>query len=907
MPSADTPIDRPTTLTTPPGAGSHRAVALEIKFQAPRPVASQVVRKGLCDAICNGVGQLVLVRAPAGFGKTTAMVQARERLEREGVATVWLTLDRADNDASRFLSGLEQAVSRLGLLDPQDTGGRDAVQVLAQAETPFALFLDEFETVQEAAVLGLVREIAEHLPRRGRLIIGSRSLPPLGLARLRVRGQLTEIDTERLRFTLEDAATFFDQRRANVLNADQLFRLHQKTEGWIAALWLASMALNRSGDASDFVERFSGSDRAVADYLAEEVLARQPAPIRQFLLRTSLLRQLDASVCAALNPRTDCATLLEQLDADHLLLTPVAGEQRTWRYHSLFADYLRAQLEREHPDDVARLHLAASGWYESQERPVPAIDHAIEGGDFPHAMALLDANAEDFLTQGRMRLLARWFTTLPPAQLSEHPGLQMVAVWAACFTRGPWEAMDLLDRSGADASDDPHLRAHAAGLRPMLLAMQDRNEEALVIGRESLRRLPTGNHFADSALLNAMAHIAGVTGQPREAQQLLDAARREQGDSTFNRMYSESNEGLLDLQQGRLRQATARFRLAVDATHAVNYHHTHGNAWAGVFYTSVVYEANQIAQADHLLNVYLPLARDVGLPDHMIVSHAMRSRIAFINGDVDAASLALTELEYLGNQRKLPRVVAGAKLERARLLLLQGHGAAAHDELVRADDPTLWDHEQRLRLLAHDIEYMALGSGVRRRQLRAATDRCANPQRHHRHAPPPVAGAAPAARAGAAAHRRHTGRSGASGQRAAVRLPGRLHAAGARRRAGRGPAGATLPGPARQRPGARPTDGRLPAAPAAGLRPPALGRGARCRAPPRRAGAAHAQGNPRAGIVGGRLFEQRDGREALRIGQHRANPSAPHQHEAGRAQPYAGGGDRTPPRTRYLKALRPMG
>ncbi|MDP3807701.1 LuxR C-terminal-related transcriptional regulator [Hydrogenophaga sp.] len=710
MPATDASADRP---ASPPAAAatgvrSRGAVALETKFHAPAPVASQVPREGLCDAICNGVGQLVLVRAPAGFGKTTAMVQARERLEREGVATVWLTLDRADNDASRFLSGLDEAVLRLGLLDPQDTGGRDAVQALAQAEAPFALFLDEFETVHEAAVLGLVREIAEHLPRRGRLIIGSRSLPPLGLARLRVRGQLIEIDAERLRFTLADAATYFDQRRAHMLSADQLFRLHHKTEGWIAALGLASMALDRSGDAADFVERFSGSDRAVADYLAEEVLARQPAPIRQFLLRTSLLRQLDASVCAALNPWTDCATLLEQLDADHLFLTPVAGEQRTWRYHSLFADYLRAQLERERPDEVARLHLAASGWYESQERPVPAIDHAIEGGDFPHAMELLDANAEDFLEQGRMRLLSRWFANLPPAQLRQHPRLQMIAVWAACFTRGPWEAMDLLERSGADASDDPHLRAHAAGLRPMLLAMQDRNEEALAIGRESLRRLPTGNHFADSTLLNAMAHITAVAGQPREAQQLLDAARREQGGSTFNRMYNESTEGLLDLQQGRLRQATARFRLAVDATHAVNYHHTHGNAWAGVFYTSVVYEANQIAQADHLLNVYLPLARDVGLPDHMILSHAMRARIAFINGDVDAASLALAELEYLGHQRKLPRVVAAAKLERARLLLLQGHSAAAHDELVRANDPTLWAREQQLRMLAHDIEYMAL-------------------------------------------------------------------------------------------------------------------------------------------------------------------------------------------------------
>ena len=700
--STSDPADRPTSPSR-----ARNSVALETKFQAPAPVASQVKRESLSDAICQGVGQLVLVRAPAGFGKTTAMVQARERLEREGISTVWLTLDRADNDTSRFLSALDEAVARLAL--GETATSHDAVQTLAQTDTPFALFLDEFEAVHEAAVLGLVREIAEHLPRRGCLIIGTRNLPPLGLARLRVRGQLTEIDADRLRFSLEDATRFFGQRSAQALNPDHLFRLHRKTEGWIAALWLASMALDRNEDVADFVERFSGSDRAVADYLAEEVLSRQPVPIRQFLLRTSLLRQLDASVCAALNPRTDCATLLEQLDADHLFLTPVAGEQRTWRYHSLFAGYLRAQLEREQPDEVARLHLAASGWYESHDRPVPAIDHAIEGGDYPHAMDLLNANAEDFLEQGRMRLLARWFHTLPATHLRGHLRLQMIAMWAACFTRGPWEAMELLERSGADHSDDPLLRAHADGLRPMLLAMQDRNDEALIAGRASLQRLPTGNHFADSTLLNAMAYISSVAGDPREALQLLDAARREQdGGSTFNRMYTESTEGLVDLLQGRLRQATARFRLAVDATHAVNYQHTHGNAWAGVLYTSVLYETNQLAQADHLLNVYLPLARDVGLPDHMILSHAMRSRIAYIHGDVDAASHALTELDYLGNQRKLPRVVAAAKLERARLLMLQGHASAAHDELVRADDPTLWAREQQQRQLAHDIEYMAL-------------------------------------------------------------------------------------------------------------------------------------------------------------------------------------------------------
>ncbi|RQO61085.1 helix-turn-helix transcriptional regulator [Variovorax sp. KBW07] len=727
----------PSSATTAPSDRQRLAQAattLENKFHAPVPVAAQVTREALCQAICQGEGQLVLVRAPAGFGKTTAMIQARERLQAQGVATVWLTLDNADNDASRFMSALTQAVTRLGLLDAQDSFGSDAVQALRHADEPFALFLDEFETVHETAAMGLVREIAEHLPRRGRLVIATRSLPSLGLARLRVRGRLTEIDADQLRFSLEDTNAFFGLRQTYALSADQLFRLHKKTEGWIAALWLASMALHRHGDTADFISRFSGSDRSVADYLAEEVLARQPEATRQFLLRTSLLRHLEPSVCAALIPRTDCALLLEQLDADHLFLTPVAGEQRTWRYHSLFADYLRAQLEREHPDDVARLHLAASGWYESQGRPVPAIDHAIEGGDHPHAMELLDANVEHFLSQGRMRLLARWFAALPPEPLKEYPRLQMSAVWAASFTNGPDAAMELLERCGASRSDDAQLRANAAGVRPILLAMQDRGEDALAAGREALRLLPSGNHFADGTLLNAMAQITAEAGQSREAQQLLDAARREQGDGWFNRMYSESIEGLLDLQQGRLRQATARFRLAVDSTHAGSYQHTHGNGWPGVLYTSVVYEANDLDQADHLLNVYLPMARDVGLPDHMIMSYAMRSRIAFVNGDVDAASLALTELEYLGNQRKLPRVVAAAKMERARLLQLQGHGTAAHDELVRADDPALWEREQRLRLLAHEVEYMALARLRWELAFGGATDALARIDAQVRHA-----------------------------------------------------------------------------------------------------------------------------------------------------------------------------
>ncbi len=690
------------------------------KLQPPAHRPAQVRRSAVAERLLAAASvKLVLVRAPAGFGKTTAMLQAREQLEAAGTATAWLTLDRADNDVPRFLAGLAAAARQLGL-EPRATARAplDVVDALARDEAPFALFLDDAEALQSPAVLGLLRELIEHLPRRGQLVIGSRSLPDLGLGRLRARGQLLEIDAELLRFSLAEAQEFFQLRDGPALPAEALRELHRKTEGWITALWLVSMAIDRRGAVADFVQRFSGTERAVADYLAEDVLAQQPPDIHDFLLRTAILRQLDAGVCQALLPRLDCAAILQRLEAAHLFVTPIAGDETergpSYRYHSLFAEFLRAQLSREHPDEVARLHLAASGWYEAQGRPVPAIDHAIEGGDHPHALHLLGQHAETFLEQGRMRLLDRWFAALPAERLREFPRLQVVAVWARCLTHGPWEAMQLLEASGCLASDDPAVQAHVNAQRPMLLAMMDRHEEACAAGRDSLARLPTCRPFADGALCNAMAHAFSVMGEQHEAQRLLDAARRAQGGgSSFNRMYTESLEGVLDLKEGRLRQATARLRIAVSATpHTASpyaYTYSNGNAWAGVLYAGVVYEANELAAAEHLLNVYLPLARDVGLPDHMIASHRMRARIAVERGDVDAGFELLTELEYLGHQRQLPRVVASAKLERARLLLLQGHAAASRQELDRADDPAVWQRPRVEYLQAHGVDDLLIG------------------------------------------------------------------------------------------------------------------------------------------------------------------------------------------------------
>ena len=706
----------------------HASVArilLSTKLNPPTTTPAQVTRAKVLDLVHMSQSvKLILVRAPAGFGKTTAMVQCRAKLEENGIDTAWLTLDSSDNDASRFLACLAAAVSQMTVEQPAYLGeaapahgfspgdiALDIMKRLAAHTLPFALILDDFEHLQEPTVLQLVRELIAHLPRRGQLIIGSRGLPDLGLGRLRARGQLLEIDASHLRFSIEETVEFFTQRRHIALPEEDLSQLHSKTEGWIAALWLASLALERREGRSEFIARFSGSHEAVADYLADDVLARQPAHLRDFLLRTSILRHLNASLCDTLLERKDSLQILNHLDTANLFLQPIEGKEQTYRYHSLFADFLRAQLTREMPDELPRLHCAASKWYEAQNRPVPAIDHALDGGNFEHALTLLTQHGENLLEEGRMRLLTRWFSAIPKDYLRNSPLLQVVQVWALCFTRGPWEAMTLLESSGCASSDEPAVRTLVLALRPAMFAMMDRNEEAYRVGTEALAHLPLTKPFADSALANEMAYVLCFMGQHAESHKLLDAARQRQGEhsSLFNRMYSESIEGIIDLEEGRLRQATARLRMAVSSTHAVSYTHTHGNAFAGVLFADVLYETNELEQAAHLLHVYVPLAKDVGLADHMIIGYLRLARIAFYRGDIDMAFQCLTELEYVGHHRQLPRVVASAKLERARVLLMQCNKQASKEELQRANDQAIWARVRDLRMPAHDLEYFVLG------------------------------------------------------------------------------------------------------------------------------------------------------------------------------------------------------
>ncbi|CAM3837926.1 HTH-type transcriptional regulator MalT [Pseudomonas reidholzensis] len=679
----------------------------DVLFPCPASAAVQVVRAPLLSIIARSPGTLTLLTAPAGFGKTTLMAQAFAQFEAAGVAAAWINASAADNDLPRFLSRLGKLVAYLGIARP----GQDAITCLSTHPQPFALFIDELENIQERSVLALVQEIAQHLPRRAHLVIATRCTPALGLSRLRVGGRLSEIDALQLRFDLADSqALFAPQLASGALSLAELQHLQAKTEGWIAALWLASIALQRAKTRPDFVAQFSGSTGTVAQYLAEVVFAEQPAEVRDFLLRVSLLKQFDRSVCQALNPHADGQRMIDHLRQQGLLIA-IEAKAGHWRLHGLFAEYLRNQLASELPGAVAGLQLAASQWFADHAQPVLAIEHAVKGQQFEQALNLLEAHAEALLEQGRMRLLSRWFAAVPQALGRARPVLYMVSIWATAFTEGAHQALHRLNGIDWRSSADPRVRHHGGALYPTLLGMQDRCEEALREGMNTLEGMQAGHGFASATLLNAIAHQTLIIGHARDAQRMVDAARRlHGGESLFNRMYSETTEGLIDMLHGRLRHAAARFRLALDTLQADHNRHTHGNAWAGVLYTATLYETNQLPQAGHLINVYLPLAREVGIPDHLILIYLLKCRIALIESDIDTALQALTDLEYLGHSRLLPRAVAAAQLERAKILLIQGHAMAAQDELARAEDPAVWARECRQRLLAHDIHYLRLAT-----------------------------------------------------------------------------------------------------------------------------------------------------------------------------------------------------
>ena len=540
-------------------------VVISTKLFRPDPRHQTVERTRLHDLLRLGCSlPLTLVVAPAGWGKSTLVA---DWLRQDRVSAGWVSLDGDDDDPHRFWRYLLLAAGQAGpgagtaALRRLDAAKSDVLRDVlptfineaASSGVPLVLVLDDYHLITSAQVHASVAALLDRCPPQLRLVLITRADPPLQLSRLRVRGELAELRAEHLRFSLDEAQEFFGGRLGTQLSEQDVHRLVTRTEGWAAGLQLAALRLKDRADPSAFIERFTGADWHIVNYLGEEVLTSQPSRVRDFLLVTSILNRMCAPLCNALTGRADGAELITEVNRANLFLIPLDDERRWFRYHHLFGGLLRHELARTAPQQPSALHRRAAQWYAENGDPAEAIGHAIASGDDSLTSRLVAAHWRQHFNAGQLETVRQWLDALPAELVAMDPSLSAARVWMALDTGRLEDVGAALDAAEAAGPPDTQL---------MVLRALHRYKTGDVA--DAAHRLKEIAQSADDSFI-ATVHrlVQGVSsmwlGDADRARELLaEAARRaESDDNRLAYIYAQGCLALLATSHGDLALADA--------------------------------------------------------------------------------------------------------------------------------------------------------------------------------------------------------------------------------------------------------------------------------------------------------------------------------------------------------------
>jgi LuxR family transcriptional regulator, maltose regulon positive regulatory protein len=534
-PAASPPSRRQAESTQPPGPD-----LLWSKLRPPVPRPGLVPRAGLLSLLQAGLqAKLCLLSAPPGFGKTTLLAQWCAAAGGGRVA--WVSLDEDDNDPTRFwayvveaLRTVEPGVGTAALAALQRTSADldravlpSLLNELGAVGSPLVLVLDDYHLVTNPACHQALGLFLDHLPAGVHVALSTRADPPLPLARMRARGELVELRAAALRFTDEEASALLNGSMGLQLAADDVERLAERTEGWAAGLVLAGLSLRGREDASAFIASFRGTNRHVADYLAAEVLDRQPEQVRTFLLGTSVLERLCGPLCDAVLEAEGSAGLLEELERANLFLVPLDDRRRWYRYHQLFAQLLRLELGGRDPALLPSLHRRAAAWHRRAGNLGEAIHHTAAAGEFTEAGALIARHWLTCWLGGRLATVAGWLAGLPEEAVTGDPAVAFVAAWVGGFSGA---AKQETDRRLAAAERDGHQGALPDGISSLgfgaalarAALVYDDVGRALRGARRALELAGPQPTPLSWTALAALGHGLYLSGQPAEARLALE-------------------------------------------------------------------------------------------------------------------------------------------------------------------------------------------------------------------------------------------------------------------------------------------------------------------------------------------------------------------------------------------------
>jgi LuxR family transcriptional regulator, maltose regulon positive regulatory protein len=675
---------------------------LATKLFMPPPRQNALPRPRLIERLNGDTGRgrpLTLVSAPAGFGKSTLLsvwIKGRARQDPK-LRAAWISLDEADNDPSRFLLYLAAALhgvepgcgadAMAALQSPQPPSAEailtDLINEVDGASGDILLVLDDYHAVHSPRVDEQLAFLLDHLPARMRLVIATREDPSLPLARMRARGELTELRAADLRFSPGEAADFLGRVMGLELTADDIAALESRTEGWIAGLQLAALSMQGQKDIPGFIQSFTGSHRFILDYLAEEVLRRQPEAVQAFLLRTSILDRFCGSLCDALMQGVSGQETLEYLERANLFVVPLDGERRWYRYHRLFAELLRQRLEQSLAGDkagcgtgAAAMHVRASQWYEDNGLPMEAFRHAAVAADMDRAERLARSKEMPLHFRGAVMAILDWLASLPADVLEARPSLRVLTATISLVagrTAGVEEALQAAEQADASLK----LTGRIAAARATLAVTRYQPDAIIAQSRRALKHLPPDDlGFRFTALWTmAFAHfLQGDRAASARASAELESMSRAAGDVFFTQL-ALCNLGEARELDNELHQAAEIYRQALQSFGE----HPQPNAnEAHLGLARVLYEWNDLDAAEEHGIRGLQLARQYdSTVDRFILCELLLARVTAARGQAAAAAAGLQELANLARMRgflhRLPEIAA----QQVRVLLRQGQVEAA--------------------------------------------------------------------------------------------------------------------------------------------------------------------------------------------------------------------------------------
>jgi LuxR family maltose regulon positive regulatory protein len=713
--------DPSATVNTP--TAPRRDELLNTKLYIPRGRRDLVLRPRLTERLNAGLERkLTLISAPAGFGKTTLLSEWIPTSER---CVSWVWLDEDDNDPSRFwayfiaaLQMLHPSIGELALAlfsSPQPAPILSVMTTLVNEidafPDVFALVLDDYHLIETQIIHDGLAFLLDHLPPRMHLVISTRTDPALPLARLRGRGQLSELREIDLRFTIDEAAAFLNQVMGLGMSAADITALEARTEGWIAGLQLAALSIKDHADRAGFIATFTGSHRFVIDYLVEEVLNRQTESVREFLLCTSILERLCAPLGNALTNIESGQATLEYLEHGNLFLIPLDNERRWYRYHHLFAEVLRHRLQEEQPDRVAKLHRRASGWYAGEGLVDEAVNHALAGRDFEEAARLIEAVAGGMLRRGSSVSLKRWLDAMPTEVLRARPRLCLARAWT--FHWGPSLSLEsaeewaqlALRAASANGSLDCDLTGEVATLQAMIAATRSEVARSLELSQQALDDLPPDSPWRSAiALCLGTAHIA--SGDMAAATRVLgEALRLSQADGVhYIQLAAASFLADIQVSQGHLARALELYQQVL--AWADRGFPQKGGVMAHAGQAYILCERNQLDAALAHVQLGADQLDRVGGAWAAHVIYRVLARVQQAQGNWTDALDALDRSYQTGQGGQVSLVVTQAAALRACLLLAQDDLGAATAWAVNSglspDDPEASHSGFR------EVEYLSL-------------------------------------------------------------------------------------------------------------------------------------------------------------------------------------------------------